>query len=86
MLLKENFRIKEGERIKYRMRIPVETDGIATSYREKDVDLVCVKNYSHHTDFRMLEHPYFIVNITNSELYQLGFYKPEHFIVPFSRY
>lgn len=86
MLIKDEFRIQEGEIIKYRMRVPVEQDGVATSYTEKDVNLVCIKNYSHHTDFKMLEHPYFIVNITNAELYQLKFYKPEHSVIPFARY
>lgn len=83
MLIKDEFRIKEGDVVHYRMRVPVEQDGMATSYTERNVQMVCVKNYPHHTDFKMLEHPYFIVNLTNAELYQLGFYKSEHFIRPF---
>lgn len=85
----ENKRIKEGTIIKWQLPIlkMLEKEDFLNNYNKvKSVELVCIKNYSHHSDFQMLEPPYSIINIQNSQLYMKGIYKAEDFIHPFARF
>lgn len=89
MLIKDEFRIKEGTVIKWQLNLPEDTecDGVINNtYRVREVKLLCIKNYPHHSDFKLLEHPYRIENIQNAVLYMRGFYKPDHSVIPFARY